>query len=179
MVDNQQVEQTSSANLAMATHELARLPPMLEVLKIQALLKAAKVQVNDIRNLALSFSTASARSRNPRGSRRDGGSRYHSGQIIQGGCPGVMLPSILGNKDHEISVADQLVRPTRRLINPYAVTPTTASTPISMPAITLRTVMPSDIRQNFNADRSMTTNTATPSASDHSPLSSRRNLAPS
>ena len=74
MVDNQQVEQTPSANLAVATHELARLPPTPEVLKIQALLRAAQVQVNDIRNLALSFSTASARSRNPRGSRRDGGS---------------------------------------------------------------------------------------------------------
>ena len=48
MVDNQQVEQTPSANLAMATHELARLPLTLEVLKIQALLKAAQVQVNDI-----------------------------------------------------------------------------------------------------------------------------------
>ena len=42
MVDNQRVEQTPSANLAMATHELARLPPMPEVLKIQALLKAAQ-----------------------------------------------------------------------------------------------------------------------------------------
>ena len=41
MVDNQQVEQTPSANLAVATHELARLPPTPEVLKIQALLKAA------------------------------------------------------------------------------------------------------------------------------------------
>ena len=40
MVDNQQVEQTSSANLAVVTHELARLPPTPEVLKIQALLKA-------------------------------------------------------------------------------------------------------------------------------------------
>ena len=29
MVDNQQVEQTLSANLAVATHELARLPPKL------------------------------------------------------------------------------------------------------------------------------------------------------
>ena len=48
MVDNQQVEQTPSANLAMATHELARLPPTPEVLKIQALLKAAQVQVNNI-----------------------------------------------------------------------------------------------------------------------------------
>ena len=84
MVDNQQVEQTPSANLAVATHDLARLPPMLEVLKIQALLKAAQVQVNDIRNPAPSYSTATARSRNPRSFRRDGGSRYHSGQVIQG-----------------------------------------------------------------------------------------------
>ena len=43
MVDNQQVEQTPSANLDLATHELARLPPMPEVLKIQALLKVAQV----------------------------------------------------------------------------------------------------------------------------------------
>ena len=48
MVDNQQVEQTPSANLAVAIHELAQLPPMPEVLKIQALLKAAQVQVNNI-----------------------------------------------------------------------------------------------------------------------------------
>lgn len=34
MVDNQQVEQTPSTNLAVATHELARLPPMPKVLKI-------------------------------------------------------------------------------------------------------------------------------------------------
>ena len=88
MVDNQQVEQTPSANLAMATDELASLPPMLEVLKIQTLLKAAQVQVNDIRNPAPSFLTASARSRNPRGSHHNGGSRYHSGQIIQGGSRG-------------------------------------------------------------------------------------------
>ena len=43
MVDNQQVEQMSSANLAVATHELARLLPTPKVLKIQALLKAAQV----------------------------------------------------------------------------------------------------------------------------------------
>ena len=84
MVDNQQVEQTPSANLAVATHELARLPPMPEVLKIQALLKAAQVQVNDIRNPAPSYSTATARSRNPHSFRHDGGSRYRSGQIVQG-----------------------------------------------------------------------------------------------
>jgi len=82
MVDNQQVEQTPSANLAVATHELARLPPTLEVLKIQALLKATQVQVNDIQNPVPSFSTALARSRNPRGSRHEGGSRYHTGQIV-------------------------------------------------------------------------------------------------
>ena len=43
MVNNQQMEQMPSANLVMATHELARLPPTLEVLKIQALLKATQV----------------------------------------------------------------------------------------------------------------------------------------
>ena len=82
VVDNQQVEQTPSANLAIATNELARLPPTPKVLKIQALLKAAQVQVNDIRNPVPSFSTMSARSRNPRGSHHGGGSRYHSGQIV-------------------------------------------------------------------------------------------------
>ena len=62
MVDNQKVEQTSSANLAVATHELARLPPTPEVLKIQALLKATQVHVNDIRNPVPSFFTASTHS---------------------------------------------------------------------------------------------------------------------
>ena len=88
MVDNQQVEQTPSANLAVATHDLARLPPMLEVLKIQALLKAAQVQVNDIQNLAPSYSIATARSRNPHSFCHDGGSRYHTSQIVQGGSRG-------------------------------------------------------------------------------------------
>ena len=95
------------------------------------------------------------------------------------GGPGAMLPSTLDHKDREISMVDQLVMPTRRLINPYAVTPMTVSMPISMHAITSRTVMPRDIRQNFNADMSMTTSRATPSASDHSPLLSRWDLAPS
>ena len=84
-----------------------------------------------------------------------------------------MLPSILDHKENEINVIDQLVKPTRRLINPYMVTPTTASTPISMPTIASRTVMPNNIRQNSNADRSTMTNTVTPSASDHSLLSSQ------
>ena len=95
------------------------------------------------------------------------------------GGPGAMLPSILDHKDHEINVADQLVMLTRRLINPCTMMPETVSTPISMPAIASRTVMPNDIRQNSNADRSTTTNTATPLASDDSPLSSQRDTAPS
>ncbi|XP_066364291.1 uncharacterized protein [Miscanthus floridulus] len=95
-VDNQQVEQTPSANLAVATNELGRLPQTLEVVKIQALLKAAQVQVSDIQNPA-PFLTASARSRHPRGSRQDGGSHYHSselccnqreGQLVQRGSRG-------------------------------------------------------------------------------------------
>jgi len=88
MVDNQQVEQTPSANLAVATHESAWLPPMPEVLKTQALLKAAQVQVNDIWNPALSYSTVTTRSRNPHSFRRDAGSHYHSSQIVQGGSKG-------------------------------------------------------------------------------------------
>ena len=90
-----------------------------------------------------------------------------------------MLPSTLDHKDNEIIVADQLMTRTRRLINPCAVVPATISTPILMPAIASRTVVPSGIGQNYNADRSMTTNTATSSASDHSPLLSRWDLAPS
>ena len=90
-----------------------------------------------------------------------------------------MWPSIPDHKDHEISMADQLVMPTRRLINPYAVMPMTVSTPISMPAITSRTVVPSGIRQSSNTGRSTMTNTATPSASYHSLLSSQQDLASS
>ena len=90
-----------------------------------------------------------------------------------------MLPSTLDHKDHEISVANQLMMPTRRLINPYVVTPATVSTPISMPTIASRTVMPSGSWHNSNIGRSTTTNTVTPSASDHSKLSSRWDPAPS
>ena len=50
-----------------------------------------------------------------------------------------MLPSTLDHKDREISMADQLVTPTWRLIKPYAVTPVTTSMPTSMPAIASRT----------------------------------------
>ena len=39
------------------------------------------------------------------------------------GFLGAMLPSTLDHKDHKISVVNQLMTPTRRLINPYAVTP--------------------------------------------------------
>ena len=84
-----------------------------------------------------------------------------------------MLPSILDHNDHKMNVAYQLITPTRRLINPCTVTPATVSTPISTPAIASRAVVTSGIRQSSNADRSTTTNTATLSASDHSPLSSR------
>ena len=90
-----------------------------------------------------------------------------------------MLPSILDHKDHEINVADQLVTPTRRLINPCVVTPATVSTSISMPAIASRTVVPNCIRQSSNIGRSTMTNTVTPSASDHSKLSSRQDPTPS
>ena len=68
---------------------------------------------------------------------------------------------------------------TRRLINPYAVIPATVPTLILMPAIASSIVMPSGIRQSSNVGRSMTTNIATLSTSDHSKLSSRRDPAPS
>ena len=44
------MEQMPSANLAVATHELARLPQTPKIFKIQALLKAAQALVNDIQN---------------------------------------------------------------------------------------------------------------------------------
>ena len=124
-----------------------------------------------------SFSTASAHSRNPHGSRYEGGSRYHSDQIIQGG-PGATSPSTMDHTDHEISVAGQLVTPTRRLINPCTVMPTTTLTPILMPTIASRAVGLGDIRWNSNADRNTTNNTVTPSASDHSLPSSQWDPVP-
>ena len=61
MVGNQEVEQTPGANLTVANHELDRLPQTPEVLKVRALLKAAQVQVNQLRNeQASSHSMASA-----------------------------------------------------------------------------------------------------------------------
>ena len=49
-VGNQDVEQTPSANLAVVAHEMDRLPQTLEVVKVRVLLRAAQVQVNDLRN---------------------------------------------------------------------------------------------------------------------------------
>jgi len=121
--------------------------------------------------------TASARSRNPCGSRHEGGSCYHSGQIIQGGSLGNVSinPGSQGPRNQHGQPARDA---TRRLINPCVVTPVTISTPISMPAIASSTIVPSGIRQSSNIGRSATTNTVTPSASDHSKLSSRRDPAP-
>ena len=99
MVDNQQVEQTPSANLAVATHELARLPSTPKALKIQALLKAAQVQVNDIRNPALSYSKATARSCTHVVFAVMEGVVTIASRSSKGG-PGAMLPSILDHKDH-------------------------------------------------------------------------------
>ena len=70
MVGNQPVYQTRSANLAVAFNELDKLPHTLEVEKVRAHIIVAQVQVNEFRNDAPSYSTASARSRR---SRRNGG----------------------------------------------------------------------------------------------------------
>ena len=48
-VDDHDIYKTSSANLAMAANELARLPQTPEVAKVAAMLKAAHYQVNEIR----------------------------------------------------------------------------------------------------------------------------------
>ena len=48
-VDGHDVYKTPSANLAVATNELARLPQMPEVTKVATMLKAAYCQVNEIR----------------------------------------------------------------------------------------------------------------------------------
>ena len=47
-VDGHDVYKTPSANLAMATNELARLPQTSEVAKVAAMLKAVHCQVNEI-----------------------------------------------------------------------------------------------------------------------------------
>ena len=48
-VDGHDVYKTPSANLAVATNELARLPQTPEVAKVAAKLKATHFQVNEIR----------------------------------------------------------------------------------------------------------------------------------
>ena len=48
-VDSHIVYKTPSANLVVATNELARLPQTPEVAKVAAMLKAAHYQVNEIR----------------------------------------------------------------------------------------------------------------------------------
>ena len=48
-VDDHDVYKTPSANLAMATNELTRLPQTPEVAKVVAKLKATHCQVNEIR----------------------------------------------------------------------------------------------------------------------------------
>ena len=48
-IDGHDVYKTPSANMAVATNELARLPQTPEVAKVAAMLKAAHCQVNEIR----------------------------------------------------------------------------------------------------------------------------------
>ena len=48
-VDGHDIYKTPSANLAVATNELARFPQTPEVTKVAAMLKAAHCQVNEIR----------------------------------------------------------------------------------------------------------------------------------
>ena len=73
MVGNHTVQQTPSANLAIVFNELEKLPWTPEVEKITAHIKAAQVQVNEIRRPAPSYLTASARTRRSCSSRHDRG----------------------------------------------------------------------------------------------------------
>ena len=75
MVGNQMVQKTPSANLVVIFNELEKLPLTPEIEKIQAHIKAAQVQVNEIRHPALSYSTVLAhshRSCDNRGSQHQG-----------------------------------------------------------------------------------------------------------
>ena len=59
-VDGHDVYKTPSANLAMATNELAQLPQTSEVAKVATMLKEAHCQVNEIRqDQRPSYSTSS------------------------------------------------------------------------------------------------------------------------
>ena len=80
MVGNQPVQKTPSTNLAIVFNELEKLPQTSEVEKIQAHVKAAQVQVNEIRHPAPSYSTTLARSRRPRSSRHDRGSQHQGSE---------------------------------------------------------------------------------------------------
>jgi hypothetical protein len=91
-VDRHVVQPMPSANLAMAMNELSRLQQTPELAKASAMLKAAAVQVLEIReNQAPSQSTGlnrSRRSRCPR-SHRSGGSHFQAGgPYLQGGSRG-------------------------------------------------------------------------------------------
>lgn len=78
-IGNQDIEQTPSANLAVAAHELGKLQQTPEIIKVRALLRAAQVQVNELRNnQAPTHSTAlnhhRSVGRHPSHSQRAGGS---------------------------------------------------------------------------------------------------------
>ena len=94
-VNSHDVYKTSSANLAMAANELARLEQTPEVTKVAVMLKAACWQVNEIRqDQGPSYSTSSNhQSTAPRSNCRPGRSRFadqhrDDGQPLQGGARG-------------------------------------------------------------------------------------------
>ena len=74
MVGDQPVYQTPSTNLAVAFNEVDKLSHTLEVEKVCAHIIAAQVQVNEFRNDAPSYSTASALSHH---SHHHGGGQHH------------------------------------------------------------------------------------------------------
>ena len=77
-IDGHDVFKTPSDNLAVVANELARLPQMLELTKVAAMLKAAHCQVNEIReDQRPSCSTSTIRrSAAPRSNRRPSQSHF-------------------------------------------------------------------------------------------------------
>lgn len=71
LVGNQKVHKTPSANIFMALNEIARMPASPALQFIEAHLKAATIQINDIRIVAPAQLAASSHSRCSRSSHRD------------------------------------------------------------------------------------------------------------
>jgi hypothetical protein len=108
MVGNQSMQKTSSANLIVVFNELEKLSLTPELEKIQAHIKAAQVQVNEIHHPALSYSTVSTRSRH---SRHNRGSQHQGSERPRHQASGPYL--YLGPKGNYEAYPDRGRRPPR------------------------------------------------------------------